>query len=75
MREATASVCRVLNEWIEVDWVKVDSELVELRLRAGSIRRIWGGYWGSNPGHPLPQSGVLPLNYNRHIAWIIASAR
>lgn len=25
----------------------------------------WGGRWGSNPRHPEPQSGVLPLNYSR----------
>lgn len=27
----------------------------------------WGGWWGSNPRHPEPQSGVLPLNYSRRL--------
>ena len=31
----------------------------------------WGERWGSNPRHPEPQSGALPLNYVHHIwrAW------
>ena len=30
-----------------------------------------GERWGSNPRHPEPQSGALPLNYVHHIwrAW------
>ena len=35
----------------------------------------WGGQWGSNPRHPLPQSGVLPLNYSRRIFLIVASSQ
>ena len=29
----------------------------------------WGGRWGSNPQHPDPQSGALPLNYTHHFNW------
>jgi hypothetical protein len=37
--------------------------------RAFSLTRflIWGDQWGLNPRHPEPQSGVLPLNYGRHV--------
>ena len=27
----------------------------------------WGSWWGSNPRHPVPQTGALPLSYSHHL--------
>ena len=36
----------------------------------GPLFPVWGDRWGLNPRHPEPQSGVLPLNYGRHVQTI-----
>ena len=39
--------------------------LTAWRYPTAGIKK-WGERWGSNPRHPEPQSGALPLNYIHH---------
>jgi site-specific DNA recombinase len=61
---------------IKEDYKQIESRYLELEPakrcndnKKGALDEIlldWGGRWGSNPRHPPPQGGVLPLNYGHH---------
>src|SRR2546421_6432328 len=37
---------------------------IKIKIKSKSKTEIWGGQRDSNPQHPEPQSGALPLSYS-----------